>query len=96
MTTMHWTIKAGMATGIAAAMLLSGCAHRADTKAQFGDTVRHMTEQQIYDLDAAYNPDPEPLMGGDVVRLNDVLDSHRNNAEDLTEDRGALEMRDFN
>jgi hypothetical protein len=96
MTTMHWTIKAGMATGIAAAMLLSGCAHRSDTKAQFGDTVRHMTEQQIYDPDAAYNPEPQPLMGGNPDRLNDVVDSHRNNAEDPTEDRGALIMRPFN
>ena len=92
---MHWTIKAGMATGIAAMVLLSGCSHQAGTKAQFGDTVRHMTEQQIYNLDAAYNPDPEPLMGGNPDRLNDVVDSHRNNAEDPTEDRGALRMGRF-
>lgn len=92
---MHWTIKARMAAAIAATTLLCGCAHQADTEAQFGDTVRHMTEQQIYNLDAAHNPDPEPLMGGNVDRLNDVLDSHRNNAEDPTEDRGALTMDRF-
>ena len=92
---MHWTIKAGMATGIAAATLLSGCAYQADPKAQFGDSVRHMTEQQIYNLDAALNPDPEPLMGGNPDRLSGVVDSHRINAEDPTEDRGALTMDRF-
>jgi hypothetical protein len=91
MTTMHCTTKVKINTLIAAAMLLStGCANR--DVAQFGDSVRHMTEQQIYDLDAAYNPDPEPLKGAHPDRLNDVVDSHRNNAEDSTEDRGALTM----
>jgi hypothetical protein len=54
-----------------------------------------MTEQQIYNLDAAYNPDPEPLEGAHPDRLNDVVDSHRNNAEDPTEDSGALRMGRF-
>ena len=89
---MHWTIKARMATAIAATMLVCGCAHQADTEAQFGDSVRHMTEQQIYNQDAAHNPDPGPPMGGNPDRLNDVLDSHRINAEDPTEDRGAITM----
>jgi hypothetical protein len=51
-----------------------------------------MTEKQIHNLDAAYNPDPAAVTGGHPDRLNDVLDSHRNNAADLTEDRGALRM----
>ena len=89
---MHWIITARMTTAIAATMLLMGCAHKA---AEFGDSVRHMTEQQIYDLDAAYNPDPEALEGGNPDRLNEVVDAHRNNAEDMTEDRGALIMRPF-
>ena len=91
---MHCTIEVRMATVIAAAVLLSGCAHRG-TESQFGDSVRHMTEQQIYNLDATHNPDPEPLKGGHPDRLNDVVDSHRNNAEDPTEDRGALTMDRF-
>lgn len=91
---MHCTTKAKMATVSVMALLLSGCAHQ-DTEAQFGDSVRHMTEQQIYNLDAAYNPDPEPLKGAHPDRLNDVVDSHRNNAEDPTEDSGALRMGRF-
>jgi hypothetical protein len=94
MTIMHFTIK-GIAAAFAAAMLLSGCAYQPDTEAQFGDSVRHMTEQQTYNLDAAHNPAAEPPMGGNPDRLNDVLDSHRNNAEDPTEDRGALAVIGF-
>ena len=82
-----------MAVAISASVLfLFGCAHDRASKAQFGDAVRHMTEKQIYNLDAAYNPDPAAVTGGEPDRLNDVLDSHRNNATDPTEDRGALRM----
>lgn len=90
---MYWTSKTRMITAIAATILVAGCA--SGTEAQFGDTVRDMTEKQIHNLDAAYNPDPEASEGGDPERLSDVLDAHRNNAEDLTEDRGALIMRPF-
>lgn len=76
----------------AAVLVLSGCASDSASKAQFGDAVRHMTEKQIHNLDAAYNPDPAAVTGGHPDRLNDVLDSHRNNAADPTEDRGALRM----
>ena len=76
----------------ASVLLLSGCAHNTGNKARFGDAVRHMTGEQIHNLDAAYNPDPAAVTGGHADRLNDVLDSHRNNAADLTEDRGALKM----
>jgi len=93
---MNWTTKARMAAAIIATMLSAGCANHGGTEAQFGDSVRHMTGQQIYNLDAAHNPDPQPLEGGNPDRLNDVVDSHRNNAEDPTEDRGALIMRPFN
>ena len=91
---MYKTTKTRMITVIAATILVAGCA--SGTEAQFGDAVRDMTEKQIHDLDAAYNPDPEAPEGGDPERLNDVLDAHRNNAEDRTEDRGAIIMRPFN
>jgi len=90
---MYKTTKTRMITVIAATILVAGCA--SGTEAQFGDAVRDMTEKQIHDLDAAYNPDPEAPEGGDPERLNDVLDAHRNNAEDPTEDRGTLIMRPF-
>ena len=67
--------------------LASACAH--DTSSKFGDSVRHMTGQQILDLDNAYNPDPVAVVGGDPYKLADVLEAHRNNAEDSGEDRGA-------
>jgi len=91
---MYKTTKTRMITVIAATILVAGCA--SGTEAQFGDAVRDMTEKQIHNLDAAYNPDPEALEGGNPDRLNEVVDAHRNNAEDITEDRGALIMRPFN
>ena len=84
---MYWKITAAMTSGLGAIALLSACAHKGP---ELGSAVRHMTEQQIYNLDAAYNPDPAPVTGGDVYKLDDVLEAHRNNAEDVTEDRGAL------
>jgi hypothetical protein len=77
-----------LAPALVAVLLIGGCAHHSSP--EFGVSVRHMTEQQTYNLNAAHNPDPEPPMGGNPDRLNDVVDSHRNNAEDPTEDRGAL------
>jgi hypothetical protein len=70
--------------------LVSACAH--DTSAQFGNSVRHMTGQQILDLEAAYNPDPAAVVGGDAYTLDDILEAHRNTAEDPSEDRGATVM----
>ena len=72
---------------VAAALTLSACAY--DSSAKFGDSVRHMTGQQIKDLDVAYNPDPAPVVGGDVYKLDDILDAHRTNAANPTEDYGA-------
>jgi hypothetical protein len=94
MTIMYWTTKTRMITVMAATILVAGCA--GGTEVQFGDAVRDMTEKQIHNLVAAYNPDPEAPEGGNPDRLNEVVDAHRNNAEDLTEDRGALIMRPFN
>ena len=91
---MYWTTKTRMITVMAATILVAGCA--SGTEAQFGDAVRDMTEKQMHSLDAAYNPDPEAPEGGNPDRLNEVVDAHRNNAEDMTEDRGALIMRPFN
>lgn len=90
---MYSTTKTRLITAIAATILVTGCA--TGTGAQFGDVVRDMTEKQIHNPDAAYNPDPQALEGGNPDRLNDVVDAHRNNATDPTEERGALIMRPF-
>lgn len=84
---MYWkTTKAMMLTIVLT--MLAACAGTGGR--EFGDSVREMTEKQIHNLDAAYNPDPAPVTGGDVYKLDDILDAHRNNAEDPTEDRGVL------
>jgi hypothetical protein len=93
MITMHWTTTARMTTAIAAAMLLWGCAHQSATEPQFGDSVRHMTGQQIYNLDAAYNPDPNPVLGGDVDKLNNVLEAYRIDVADPAERSGVPQIR---
>lgn len=65
---------------VAAALALigTGCASQSRTAADFGNSVRQMTEQQIYDMNAASSPDPNAVLGGDPDRLNNTLDGHRN------------------
>lgn len=63
-----------------AAMLvltITGCATYDGVEADFGNSVRQMTEQQIYDMNAAASPDPNAVLGGDPDRLNNTLDGHR-------------------
>ncbi len=66
-------------TATAALVLTStGCATTQDrTAADFGNSVRQMTEQQIFDMNAAASPDPNAVLGGDPDRLNNTLDGHR-------------------
>jgi hypothetical protein len=67
-------------TTIAAAALFmtgTGCATKDGTEADFGKSVRQMTEQQIFDMNAAKSPDPNAVIGGDPDRLNNTLDGHR-------------------
>jgi len=65
---------------IVATLVLSGagCANQDRTAADFGNSVRQMTEQQIYDMNAASSPDSNAVMGGDPDRLNNTLEGHRN------------------
>ena len=58
-------------------LLSTGCANQNRTAADFGNSVRQMTEQQIYDMNAATSPDPNAVLGGDPDRLNKTLDGHR-------------------
>ena len=58
-------------------LLSTGCANQNRTAADFGNSVRQMTEQQIYDMNAATSPDPNAVLGGDPDRLNNTLDGHR-------------------
>lgn len=62
-----------------AALILTctGCATQDRTESDFGNSVRQMTEQQIYDMNAAASPDPNAVLGGDPDRLNNTLDGHR-------------------
>jgi hypothetical protein len=64
---------------IASALLLlgAGCANQNRVAADFGNSVRQMTEQQIYDMNAASSPDTNAVLGGDPDRLNNTLEGHR-------------------
>lgn len=63
----------------AAALLVTGagCATKGGIESDYGNSVRQMTEQQIYDMNAASSPDPNAVLGGDPYRLNNTLDGHR-------------------
>lgn len=66
----RWTL-------VAAAAALSGGAFAGDYPKDFGDTVRHMIEQQIYDRAAAANPKAEPPIGLDGERAAAALEAYR-------------------
>lgn len=55
----------------------AGCAASSGTERAFGDAVRQVTNAQIYDANAAANPDPAPVVGGDPDQLNNSIDAHR-------------------
>jgi len=55
----------------------TGCANQNRTADDFGNSVRQMTEQQIYDMNAASSPDTNAVLGGDPDRLNNTLEGHR-------------------
>jgi hypothetical protein len=61
----------------ALATLIAGCAAHKQTEIQFGDAVRQVSAAQVYDTNAAANPDPAAVLGGDPERLNNTLDGHR-------------------
>jgi len=58
-------------------LLGAGCANLNTVEADFGNSVRQMTEQQIYDMNAASSPDANAVLGGDPDRLNNTLEGHR-------------------
>ncbi len=64
-----------VATGLV--LIGSGCANQNRTEVDFGNSVRQMVEQQIYDMNAASSPDTNAVLGGDPDRLNNTLEGHR-------------------
>jgi len=59
-------------------VLLSGCVQQPTTlEAEFGDSVRSVMDSQVHDRDAAANPDPDAVEGGDSYRLDKALEAHR-------------------
>jgi len=60
------------------AVLLSGCSTQPTTlEADFGKSVRSVMNSQIHDREAAANPDPDAVEGGDPYRLDTALETHR-------------------
>lgn len=57
--------------------LLQGCAGQSRVESGFGDAVREVTRNQIYDANAADYPDPDAVEGGDSYRLENVVEAHR-------------------
>jgi hypothetical protein len=59
------------------ASVSAGCATSKQAETEFGDAVRQVNRAQVYDANAAANPDPAAVLGGDPERLNNTLDGHR-------------------
>ncbi len=61
-----------------AVVLASGCSPQPTVPvAEFGSSVRNVMGSQIHDPEAATNPDPDAIEGGDPYRLDAVLDALR-------------------
>lgn len=56
----------------------AGCASASRVEADFGDSVRQVTKAQIYDMDAAMNPDPAAVVGAHPDQIDRAVNAHRN------------------
>lgn len=60
--------------------LIAGCTTSTDAvrvEQDYGNSVRHMIDAQIYDPTAAYNPSTEPAVGLDGGKAHNVLEQYR-------------------
>jgi hypothetical protein len=64
------------ATAALAIALFSGCVSQTPTEIDFGESVRATTSGQIYDMNAALNPETEAVTGGNADRLETVIKTH--------------------
>jgi hypothetical protein len=56
--------------------LITGCASQTGTERDFGNSVRAVTASQMYDRNAALNPETEAVTGGNSDRLEGVVEAH--------------------
>lgn len=70
----------GISTLLACIAITTGCAGTSRADSEFGDAVRQVMAAQVYDPNAAANPDPAAVVGGDPDRLNNSLDGYRKEA----------------
>ncbi|MDH3588485.1 MAG: hypothetical protein OEQ74_03700 [Gammaproteobacteria bacterium] len=75
---------------LASALSFVGCATDSSRlEDTYGDSVRSMIYNQIADPETAANPDPDPVLGYDGSKAENVLDTHNKNvtkAEQTTKD----------
>ena len=64
------------ATAALAIAMVSGCISQTPTEIDFGKSVRATTSGQIYDMNAALNPETEAVTGGNADRLETVIKTH--------------------
>ena len=64
--------------------LIIGCASTDPQRVEddFGNSVRHMVDAQIYDREAAANPSTEAVTGMDGVQAEAVMDVYRKHIGD--------------
>lgn len=69
-----------------AGALAAGCAKQTRTEREFGNAVRMVTTNQVYDVGAKLNPSKEAVTGGNADRLQKVVEAH---AGDVSESQGV-------
>ena len=73
-----------MVAVVTACLTLAACVTTDPTRVEedFGNSVRHMVNAQIYDPEAARNPPKAPPMGIDGVQAEAVMDVYREHVGD--------------
>jgi hypothetical protein len=69
-----------------AGTLAAGCASQTRSEREFGNAVRMVTTNQVYDVGAKMYPSKEAVTGGNPDRLQKVVEAH---AGDVSEGQGV-------
>lgn len=69
-----------------AGALAAGCAKQTRTEREFGNAVRMVTTNQVYDVGTKLNPSRDAVTGGSPDRLQKVVEAH---AGDVSESQGV-------
>ena len=84
--------KAICSAVLLACVVASGCASQTRTEREFGDSVRAVTSNQVYDKVAAVTPSTEAVTGGQPDQLEAVMTTHQENVSNAQQVQRPINM----